>query len=117
VSPANERRRRLRPVLLSALVLPGLGQLVTGRPWRALLYAGTSVALLVLVVRRVVEETTRRMPRDPEALLDPTLPLRLLVEIHRANASFFFWVTVGIVVIWAASVLDAWLSTPRVPAR
>jgi len=98
-----------RGLLLSALVFPGLGQLVTGHPWRALAFAGSSVALLVAVVRRVIRETDRLMPDDPVAILDPALPFRLAVEVHRANASFFLWATVGIVAIWLASIVDAWL--------
>jgi hypothetical protein len=100
-------------VLLSGLVFPGLGQLVIGRPWRALGFGAGSVALLVAVVRRVMQETARLLPEDPVELLDPALPFRLAVEIHRANAGFFFWVTLGIVALWAGSILDAWLSAPR----
>jgi hypothetical protein len=108
-TPARGSRRA---VLLSALVFPGLGQLATGHPWRGLAFAGSSVALLAAVVRRVVRETDRLMPQDPTAILDPGLPFRLAVEIHRANASFFLWVTVGIVAIWLGSIADAWLCGP-----
>ena len=98
-----------RPVLLSGLVFPGLGQLVSGHPWRALFFSGPSVALLVAVVVRVMRETQRLMPDDPEALLDPALPFRLAVEIHQANASFFLWATLGIVALWLGSMVDAFL--------
>jgi hypothetical protein len=111
--PTPGARPRLAPVLLSALVFPGLGQLVSGHPWRALGFGAGSVALLVAVVRRVMQETARLLPEDPVELLDPALPFRLAVEIHRANAGFFFWVTLGIVALWAGSILDAWLSAPR----
>ena len=104
-----------RPVLLSGLVFPGLGQLVSGHPWRALFFSGPSVALLVAVVARVTRETQRLMPDDPEALLDPALPFRLAVEIHRANASFFLWATLGIVALWLGSIADAWLSSRGAP--
>jgi hypothetical protein len=102
-----------RPVLLSGLVFPGLGQLRTGHPWRALAFGGSSVALLVAVVDRVVGETHRLMPEDPIAILDPSLPLRLAVDIHRDNASFFLWATVGIVALWIGSMVDAWVSSSR----
>jgi hypothetical protein len=99
-------RGRWRPALLSGLVFPGLGQAVAGRPWRALFFSASSLALIVAVIVRVMHETQRLMPTDPEALLDPTLPLTLAVEIHRANASFFFWCTLGIVALWAGSIVD-----------
>jgi len=107
------RRWRLTPFFLSLLVFPGLGQFATGRPWRGLAYAGGSLALLAGLMHRVYVETTRLMPGDPEALLDPALPLRLAAEIHRANASFFAWTTAGIVVLWALSGLDAWAASRR----
>ena len=100
-------RNPWRPVLLSGLVFPGLGQLTCGHPWRALFFGGSSVALLVAVVVRVMRETRRLLPQDPVALLDPALPFRLAVEIHRANASFFLWATLGIVALWLGSVADA----------
>ncbi len=99
-------RRRWRPVLLSGLVLPGLGQLVTGHPWRGLFFSASSLALVVAVVGRVARETQRLMPVDPEALLDPMLPFTLAVEIHRANASFFIWATLGILALWVGAIVD-----------
>jgi hypothetical protein len=110
---SGRRRDRLRPVLLSGLVFPGLGQLASGRPLRALAFAAPSAGLLVLLVRRVASETVARMPESPEALLDPALPFRLAVEIQRANASFFLWVTAGLVVLWILSMVDAWLAAGR----
>ena len=98
-----------RPVLLSGLVFPGLGQLVTGHPWRALFFAGSSAALLAAAVLRVMRETQRLLPDEAEALLDPALPFRLAVEIQRANASFFLWATLGIVALWLGSMVDAFL--------
>ena len=62
-------------------------------------------------MRRVYTETLRLMPDAPEAVLDPALPFRLAAEIHRANASFFAWVTTAIVVLWAASAIDAWAAS------
>jgi hypothetical protein len=110
---ANAGRGRLRPALLSGLVFPGLGQLVVGHVWRALFFGGSSIALLALVVRRVIGETQRMIPEDPDALLDPTLPFRLALEVQRANAAFFLWATLGVVALWAGSIADAWLSSRR----
>jgi len=100
-----------KPALLSGLVFPGLGQLQSGHPWRAALFGGSSLGLLVTVALRVVRETERLLPDDPVSLLDPALPLRLAVEVHRANASFFLWATVGIVALWLGSIADAWASS------
>jgi hypothetical protein len=108
---------RRRAALLSALVFPGAGQLATGHPWRALAFGGPSAALLVAVVRRVMRETERLLPTDADALLDPSLPFRLAVEVHRANASFFLWVTLAIFAFWLGSVVDCYARPESRPAR
>jgi hypothetical protein len=103
-------REPWRPVLLSGLLFPGLGQWASGHRWRALAFGGSTVALLVAVARRVMQETQRLLPEDPVAILDPGLPFRLAIQIHRDNASFLFWATLGIVAIWLASMVDAWIA-------
>jgi hypothetical protein len=108
VTPKAPPRDPWRAVLLSALFFPGLGQWASGHPWRAVAFGLSSIALLAAVVQRVVRETQRLMPEDPAAILDLTLPVRLAIQVHRDNASFFFWATLGIVVIWLASIADAW---------
>jgi len=100
-------------VLLSGLVFPGLGQLASGRPWRAFAFAVPSAALLVAVLRRVQHEAQRLLPTDDVALLDPALPFRLAAEIERVNAAFFLATTIAIVALWLGSVIDAWRSGPR----
>jgi hypothetical protein len=106
----KKRRSPWRSVLLSGLVLPGLGQLLTGHPVRGLAFAGATVAALVVLVRKVARETLARLPEDPTTI-DPLLPFRLAHEIHTENAAFFFWLTVALVVVWAGSMLDAWHSS------
>jgi hypothetical protein len=96
-------------VLLSGLVFPGLGQFVSGHPWRGLVYALGSLVALVVVLRRVARETLARLPEDPTAI-DPLFPFRLAHDIHVDNAAFFFWLTLALVALWAGSVVDAWLT-------
>ena len=96
-----------RPALLSAFVFPGLGQLVDRRRWSAFGFAAASAALLLLLFQRVWTEARRLVPDDPEAILDPELPFRLAAEIRRANASFLWWVTLGLLALWALSIADA----------
>jgi hypothetical protein len=100
-------------VLLSGLVFPGLGQLVSGHPARGLVFAGGSLVVVVALVRRVARETLARLPTDP-AEIDPLLPFRLAHEIHLDNAAFFLWITLALVALWAGSMVDAWFSaSPR----
>lgn len=99
-----------RPVLLSGLVLPGLGQFANGCPVRGLAFVAATGLALIVLVRRVARETLVRLPEDPTAI-DPLFPFRLAREIREDNASFFLWLTVALVVIWAGSILDAWLTS------
>lgn len=96
-------------MLLSGLVFPGLGQIVSGRPGRGLVYALGSLVVLIAVLRRVARETLARLPDDPTAI-DPLFPFRLAHEIQADNAAFFFWLTLALVALWAGSVVDAWLT-------
>lgn len=105
--PGARRRTPWRPVLLSGLVFPGLGQFVSGHPWRGLVYALGSLIVLIAVLRRVARETLARMPEDPTAI-DPLFPFRLAHEIQADNAAFFFWLTLALVALWAGSIVDAW---------
>jgi len=98
-------------VLLSALVFPGLGQLADGHWARALLFAGSVLALLLALARRVWIETRARLPDDPAVLLDPAWPFRLAHEIQQAQASFFFWITAGLLAVWVGSAVEAWFSS------
>jgi hypothetical protein len=76
------------------------------------------VALVVVLLRRVVVEANARIPSDPDqaaaALLDdPLWPLHLAAEIQRANATFFLWITVAIMAVWALAIWDAWRDAGR----
>jgi hypothetical protein len=81
--------------------------MASGHRWRALAFGGGTVAAAAVLVRRVARETLARMPRDPLDI-DVGLPLRLAAEIHQANARFFFWITLVVVLLWVGSIVDAW---------
>jgi len=105
---APRAREPWRAVLLSGLVLPGLGQLVSGRVWRGLGFAAGTIVLLAAVVLRVIRETARLLPEDEASLLDPALPFRLAVRVQQENAGFFLWTTIALIALWIGSILDAW---------
>ena len=113
VEPGPNPRRPWRSVLLSGLVFPGLGQLMSGHPVRGLAFAAGSLVAVVALVRRVAGETLARLPTDPDQI-DPLLPFRLAHEIHRDSADFFLWVTLALVALWAGSVVDAWRTSAGV---
>jgi hypothetical protein len=109
---ARPGRTRWRPVLLSGLVFPGLGQVTSGHPGRGLAFAVGSAVAIVALVRRVARETLARLPTDP-AEFDALLPFRLAHEIHHDNAGFFLWITLALVALWAGAIVDAWRTGQR----
>ncbi len=103
--------------MLSALVFPGLGQLKGRRYAPALAFGVASLALLGVLFRRVWLEAQARLPTDPDELLgrlldDPGWPLHLAEQIQTENGSFFLWITIAILAVWAVSVWDAWRGIP-----
>jgi diadenosine tetraphosphate (Ap4A) HIT family hydrolase len=99
--------RRMSPVLLSGLVWPGLGQVVSGHAAKGLLFfAGTLAAFGWLVVR-VAGEALRRLPADAEGL-DLGQVFEMAAAIRRDNADFFSGITAVLVGLWVLAVADAW---------
>ena len=99
-------------MLLSGLVLPGLGQIANGAFLKGLAFGGGTLAAVVLLVQRVARETFLRLPTDPMDI-DLATPLRIAREIERDNASFLFWLTLAFVALWVGSILDAWRDARR----
>jgi diadenosine tetraphosphate (Ap4A) HIT family hydrolase len=98
---------RMSPVLLSGLVWPGLGQLVSGHAAKGLLFfAGTLAAFGWLFVR-VTEEALRRLPTD-DAGFGLGQVFEMASAIRRDNAAFFSGITAVLVGLWVLAVADAW---------
>jgi hypothetical protein len=109
------RPGRWRAVLVSALVWPGAGQLVSGRALRGFAFAGTTLGLVAALVIAVARETLRRLPADP---LSVTLPeiFRLAHEIRASRPGLFLSLTLLLVVVWGLSVADAWRTAAATPS-
>ncbi|HLA79574.1 MAG TPA: hypothetical protein VJU18_18515 [Vicinamibacteria bacterium] len=103
---------RLRPLLLSALVLPGLGQLAERRYVRGLLFAGAALGSGAAFVFILFRETLRRIPQDTP-FLDPADAWRIAHQVV-ATAGGTLESCIGVLLAaWALSVLDAALSYHR----
>lgn len=101
-----------KPVLLSALVMPGAGQLALGERLKAAFYAvGTLGALGILFVR-LVRTVLESLPPD----LNPTDVSRtwqISLEIQRKVTGELTWPLALLLVLWAASIVDAWIVSIR----
>jgi diadenosine tetraphosphate (Ap4A) HIT family hydrolase len=105
---AGSRPRSPWPsALLSGLVWPGAGQFKNHRWVKGALFALATAALLVQFAWRVADDAVA-------ALLDNAGPLGpgeiwdLAQEVQRRNAAELSGLTFLLVLVWGASVLDAW---------
>ncbi len=96
-----------KALLLSALVWPGLGQLVSGQVGKGLLIIAGTLATFGWLCLRVAGETFRRMPTDP-ADFDLEKIFEMAAAIRHDNAGFFSAITLVLVGLWAFGVADAW---------
>ncbi len=102
----------LRPLLLTALVFPGLGQLVERRYVRGLLLAGAALVSAAAFVFILFQETLRRIPVDT-TFLDPAEVWRIAHGVvETAGGALRAWILV-LLAAWALAVLDSALSYHR----
>lgn len=103
---------RVRPLLLTALVWPGLGQLAERRLVLGLLFAGAALGSALAFISILFQETLRRLPQDTP-LLDPADVWRIAHEVvATAGGTLELWI-VALVACWALAVLDSALSYHR----
>jgi diadenosine tetraphosphate (Ap4A) HIT family hydrolase len=95
------------PALLSGLVFPGMGQLKNRRYAKAALFAAASVAVLARFAIRVWVEALDVLLNAP-GQLDLGSTVALAEAIRDKNAAEFGALTLLLLVVWAASVFDAW---------
>jgi diadenosine tetraphosphate (Ap4A) HIT family hydrolase len=100
------------PALLSGLLWPGLGQMRNGRWVKGLLFALLTVVVLVQLVWRVLDAATQAVLTS-SGPLGPSEIWGLAEEIQRRNAGRLSGLTLLLLLIWAASVGDAWWDARR----
>jgi hypothetical protein len=111
--PSSEdgRRRRIRAATLSGLVFPGAGQVYLGARLRGGAFVLTTLLAIAMLLARLFDVVLARVPETP--VLDPVEAWRLSWSIVQETQGQLTSLTLLIVGIWAASVLDAWLGSGR----
>lgn len=101
------REARLRALALSAVVCPGLGQLVLGRTAKGLALVATSLGAAAFVATSLAREVLRQLA----SATDPLEPLALVALVAEARRAVAGSVTLGSVVLlaaWGYAAWDAW---------
>lgn len=106
---------RWSPVLLSALVCPGLGQWVQRRRWLGLLQMVLAVGLVISFLAVVFMDILALIPECPP--LDPAELIALSFEISATvtyqNGAAYGLVLILLMVVYLYSVLDAFVYQRR----
>lgn len=103
--------RKLSALLLSALVLPGLGQLTIGRKKRGAFFIASSIFILTWAVLIIVSAflhffgISRYQPADITDVYD------LMLKALLAKKASLVLILVSLLIVWATSILDIYLST------
>jgi len=109
----TSHRRRWGGVLLSALVLPGLGQLHHGDRIRGIALILAALICLGLLFVRILKSVWSLA----QILGYPSLSheyIHMMTEsVHREQGPFLLKMIILFLAIWFIGVVDAWIRAPR----
>jgi hypothetical protein len=102
--------RSYRPLILSALVCPGLGQIANGERLKGLLLAVASVGVAIAVAARVIRDALQLLPR---LVAVPSIEelARFWLDLRQASGLVLMSGTLLLALLWLYSVLDAYWRT------
>ena len=103
-------KKSIASPLLSAFVIPGLGQLINGQIIKGSILLGGITMLLVLSVFKAVYEITQSLNEIPNAQLNPELLGQISsVLAKRSHTGLLILFGIG-VVVWSYSIIDAYIN-------
>ncbi len=102
----------LRPLVLTALVWPGLGQLSLKQWVRGLVFGLASGTVAGGFMWVLGTEIVRRLPVD-EPVIDPLEAWRIAHEIIAESGTVLHLLVFALVGIWALAVADCFLTYRR----
>jgi len=111
-------KESIKGALLSALVYPGLGQLVLGLKFSGTLFAVSTTAGLLVVIYRLTIRIDHALDPILTSLADNSLTWRKLIEIVN-RSPYDSWRVEGISLVfllscWAAAGVHAYLAGQKI---
>ena len=107
-------KKSIAAPLLSAFVVPGLGQLINRQIAKGALVLGAVTALFVFIVFKVFYDFTQALNTIP----DPQLNLELYQQVSQAmvqqSHTLLLVLTLLFTALWAYSVVDAYAVGKRI---
>ena len=108
-------------MLLSGLVYPGVGQLLSGHKRSGLIFVLATSAGLIVLFYRLMQRTYRVMEQAIPRLTDGALDLQTIKELI-GQSSIGGWgienlCLMGIVVCWLAAIVHAYLVGRKIKSQ
>ncbi|MCG3203390.1 MAG: hypothetical protein KCHDKBKB_00047 [Elusimicrobia bacterium] len=108
---ALNKKSPLWPVLLSALVAPGMGQIYLRDFQKGFFLLFSSLASFFWFSKVVTEQLDRVLPGTPDQWAqNPALMQDALKQIINENSSMYLTFQILILLIWGFGVLDAYFT-------
>jgi hypothetical protein len=101
------KKKFLAP-FLSALVIPGLGQLVNGQIAKGSMLLGGVTTLFMIIVFKVFFDITHALKSIPNPQWEPELAGKVVMVLARQNHTVLFILMLVFIFLWAYSVVDAY---------
>ncbi len=104
----------LWPAMLSALVAPGVGQIVNRDYAKGALLLAASLGSFLWFSKVITEQISILLPGTPDQWIkdQPTLRAAIL-KLGEQNASMFLTFQLLILVVWTFGVIDAYISAKK----
>jgi hypothetical protein len=114
-SKGRSMKPAFKAALLSGLVFPGLGQLILRQYLKAGVFAAVSIAVLYVLVSQAITKAEHIVAKlsNAAALPDLLQVSQLMNEaISPAEAQIANWLTLALLIVWLAAIVDALRSSP-----
>ncbi len=94
--------------LLSALVIPGAGQLYSRQIIEGAAFMAASAALVAAMLYKTMDAALSALAMSPDELSGSLLPI--VEKVTDSNRGFYGIISFIFLVIWLAGIIDAWVS-------
>lgn len=102
------------PAIMSALVLPGVGQILNRELLKGLFLGGAFLVPSIWFSKVITERLSLLLPGTPEQwAANPDIMLEALKKLVDQNTDMFLTFQLLIMIVWIYSVVDAYLVAKR----
>jgi TM2 domain-containing membrane protein YozV len=101
-------KKKILAPFLSALVIPGLGQLINGQIAKGSMILGGVATLFMLIVIKVFFDVTQALKSIPHAQWGPELAGDMAAVLARQNHTLLSILLLALALLWVYSVADAY---------